>query len=580
MAFAGHARSLDLSYTSSGTAVIEHVHPDRHRHIFTDQLPPKRTSHGPSGRSKNYSAHSDLNNETYGHNQYDDTPSSNRLSFEKAMSLGTDDKCNSPTRTLWIGNVPPDLTDDDLLIAFAKYGSIVSVRATPADHCGFVNYESVESAIEAWLENHETDIFNTGVLNHVRYKIPPSWLKDKHQSVKRKRSSTNIQLPFPDDHLKRSAPTGPRSQVQHNIPPNGPRLRQASISPPPLRRHDTYRPQAPSEEDRPPRKVGERHRQNDLYRPSYDGDGETMRPDKRSSTQTRDDSLLRDRVCAQGSPASIIQSVNNGLVRSPSPSASSLHSSNRENVVSSLGIGIKGLAASRKESASEDRRSGLLIKGAATQNRIALPAISGTAVSQKVPPLRKSILNEKHVATEPVRRPHSPSPALAQAESESSKPARNETAHISTNGVLAVDLASLQNSSTTVKEATKFKNPPNSLRNLKDKVKQAHPFMLEKAGPSLPYLSYLFEMQEKIDVAAQKARTISPLEQVRALSRAAASVKSAKTEPIPSPKLLPPTMDKCDHCGVVGDLLVLSRCSVPTCFARVHKTCGRLTFIA
>jgi hypothetical protein len=507
MAFAGHTRSLDLSHTPTGTPFIDNVHPDRHRHIISDQTSPKRSNHGPPNRSKSYSTQQELNKDAHGRNQSDDVPL-NKVSFRDAISNLTDDMGNVPTRSLWIGNVPLNLTDDDLHMVFGKYGDILSVRATPAKHCGFVNFDYSDDAIRAWRACHEIDIFNTGVPVYVRFEKPPSWLKEKHPSLKRKRSLANSLLSFPDDPLKRPVPTGPRSQVLQAIPPTGPKSQQTSISPPPLRRHDTYRPHVLSEEDRTARKVAERHRQIDLYRPSYGDDGEILQSDKRSSIHNHDETLVRDRVFSHGSLVGNGQPPNGILAKSPTPSASSLHSSNRENTVSSLGIGIKGLAASRKESSGGSRRPELSIKGAAAQNRAAAPDISITSPPRTVTTSRKSLPNGRAslLASQAFKKPRSVSPEQSQNESETWKASLDEGTLMARNGVLPVDMTSPHNTPASIKEITKDKDLSNGFRHLEDETKQVQPLPMRKEKPGFPLLSHLFDIKEREDTPCIKSR--------------------------------------------------------------------------
>ncbi|CAG8676189.1 7752_t:CDS:2 [Dentiscutata erythropus] len=55
----------------------------------------------------------------------------------------------TPTRSLWIGNIDPNLSTQDLMHLFSPYGSIESLRLLPDKECGFVNFVRVEDAIRA-----------------------------------------------------------------------------------------------------------------------------------------------------------------------------------------------------------------------------------------------------------------------------------------------------------------------------------------------------------------------------------------------------------------------------------------------
>ncbi|KAF8343777.1 uncharacterized protein EI90DRAFT_3143177 [Cantharellus anzutake] len=55
----------------------------------------------------------------------------------------------TPSRSLWIGNLDPGVTGEDLARAFAPYGAIESFRLLPEKECGFVNFVDIADAIRA-----------------------------------------------------------------------------------------------------------------------------------------------------------------------------------------------------------------------------------------------------------------------------------------------------------------------------------------------------------------------------------------------------------------------------------------------
>ncbi|KAJ1551193.1 hypothetical protein HK096_002595, partial [Nowakowskiella sp. JEL0078] len=55
----------------------------------------------------------------------------------------------TPSRSLWIGNIDPALSASDLLTQFTPFGSIESLRILPDKECAFVNYVKVEDAVVA-----------------------------------------------------------------------------------------------------------------------------------------------------------------------------------------------------------------------------------------------------------------------------------------------------------------------------------------------------------------------------------------------------------------------------------------------
>ncbi|KAJ9209468.1 hypothetical protein DTO166G4_8936 [Paecilomyces variotii] len=56
---------------------------------------------------------------------------------------------DGPTRALWIGSIPVSTTVTSLDAIFSLYGKIESTRVLTHKNCGFVNFERVESAIQA-----------------------------------------------------------------------------------------------------------------------------------------------------------------------------------------------------------------------------------------------------------------------------------------------------------------------------------------------------------------------------------------------------------------------------------------------
>ncbi|CAO1629938.1 unnamed protein product [Parajaminaea phylloscopi] len=56
---------------------------------------------------------------------------------------------HQPTRSLWVGNLDPSTTGQELMQAFARYGAIESLRLLPDKECGFVNFVEVKDAVKA-----------------------------------------------------------------------------------------------------------------------------------------------------------------------------------------------------------------------------------------------------------------------------------------------------------------------------------------------------------------------------------------------------------------------------------------------
>jgi protein JSN1 len=62
---------------------------------------------------------------------------------------GTSSQIQTPTRSLWIGNLDSAVTSEQLIHVFAPYGAIESLRLLPEKECGFVNFVDQSDAIRA-----------------------------------------------------------------------------------------------------------------------------------------------------------------------------------------------------------------------------------------------------------------------------------------------------------------------------------------------------------------------------------------------------------------------------------------------
>lgn len=54
-----------------------------------------------------------------------------------------------PSRALWLGNINPSLSVNDLLQQFSLYGHVESARILSDKECAFVNFTTVEAAVAA-----------------------------------------------------------------------------------------------------------------------------------------------------------------------------------------------------------------------------------------------------------------------------------------------------------------------------------------------------------------------------------------------------------------------------------------------
>lgn len=58
-----------------------------------------------------------------------------------------------PTRTLWLGNVPPQTSEEDLRGVFAPFAGLESIRMLHHKSCAFVSFNEIKDAAEAFRHN-------------------------------------------------------------------------------------------------------------------------------------------------------------------------------------------------------------------------------------------------------------------------------------------------------------------------------------------------------------------------------------------------------------------------------------------
>ncbi|KAI9678921.1 MAG: hypothetical protein M1829_001906 [Trizodia sp. TS-e1964] len=84
----------------------------------------------------------------------------NSLGSNAAANMLIDENnLEGPTRSLWLGSIPSSTTVSSLDAIFNRYGSIASVRVLTHKNCGFVNFERLESAIQAKTLLNGKEIF-------------------------------------------------------------------------------------------------------------------------------------------------------------------------------------------------------------------------------------------------------------------------------------------------------------------------------------------------------------------------------------------------------------------------------------
>ncbi|KIM32361.1 hypothetical protein M408DRAFT_326956 [Serendipita vermifera MAFF 305830] len=62
---------------------------------------------------------------------------------------GETPQIQTPSRSLWIGNLDTSVTKETLLTIFSPYGAIESLRLLPEKECGFVNFLDINDAVRA-----------------------------------------------------------------------------------------------------------------------------------------------------------------------------------------------------------------------------------------------------------------------------------------------------------------------------------------------------------------------------------------------------------------------------------------------
>ncbi|KAJ3269661.1 hypothetical protein HDV01_001133 [Terramyces sp. JEL0728] len=80
-----------------------------------------------------------------------------RIGFGKTEAIH-DIQGMQPTKSLWVGNILPSTKPADLEAIFAKHGKVESARVLTHKNCGFVNFYSLEEAMNAKNELNGQDI--------------------------------------------------------------------------------------------------------------------------------------------------------------------------------------------------------------------------------------------------------------------------------------------------------------------------------------------------------------------------------------------------------------------------------------
>lgn len=142
-----------------------------------------------------------------------------QLGGKPNVNLG-DDTLEGPTRALWLGNIPSSTTVSSLDVIFKAFGPIESTRVLTHKNCGFVNYENLDSAIQAKLQLNGKEIFPGAGPVRIGYaKVPSAAATPGHNGL--------FPSPSPDPLAKSQAETANLSSS--NAKTNGARAETANV---------------------------------------------------------------------------------------------------------------------------------------------------------------------------------------------------------------------------------------------------------------------------------------------------------------------------------------------------------------
>jgi protein JSN1 len=136
-------------------------------------------------------------------------------------AAGDEHNIDSPTRALWLGNIPSSTTVSSLTVIFSPYGNIESARVLTHKNCGFVNFDSLDSAISARSHLNGKEIFPGAGPVRIGYaKVPSASVTPGANGL--------MPSPSPDPQMKSQADasgqvnTATNSQFTNGSPSDGP----------------------------------------------------------------------------------------------------------------------------------------------------------------------------------------------------------------------------------------------------------------------------------------------------------------------------------------------------------------------
>ncbi|TFK26389.1 pumilio/RRM domain-containing protein [Coprinopsis marcescibilis] len=123
-------------------------HPNSNVGNHSVVLKSDKITHSRSSPGVNYNGTTDLPIGK-GASAYLLAPSAQQNRSLSPKSENQNNQAQTPTRSLWIGNLDSSVTSEQLIHIFAPYGAIESLRLLPEKECGFVNFVDQSDAIRA-----------------------------------------------------------------------------------------------------------------------------------------------------------------------------------------------------------------------------------------------------------------------------------------------------------------------------------------------------------------------------------------------------------------------------------------------
>ncbi|CEL04414.1 Putative RNA binding protein Jsn1 [Aspergillus calidoustus] len=135
------------------------------------------------------------------------------MNLRPTAELVDENNQDGPTRALWIGSIPVSTTVTSLEAIFSMYGKIESTRVLTHKNCGFVNFERIESAIQAKSLLNGKEIFPGAGPVRIGYAKVPGSSNAGTPGVNGAQQS-----PTPDPNAKSSAPDADKFNSGTTVP--------------------------------------------------------------------------------------------------------------------------------------------------------------------------------------------------------------------------------------------------------------------------------------------------------------------------------------------------------------------------